>query len=173
MNKLLPYIKFLLFWSIIGSIGCVPTYPQLNGSHRMFIPLPPIEPRPQFILDVEPEENSSTDFRQYKDKNHFNNNICIELDLWHIAQSGDTLSSGEMALRSDLLVNRREMPLDSELMVATLTIFEIDGQETQISGPVTLCWEAQIPPGLHLAHLTIKQTDGNVLSYRWNFIISK
>lgn len=173
MSRLSPCIKYLLFLSIIGLASCVPTHPQLAGSPRRIEPLRPLEPRPGFILDVEPDESSITDFKRYRDESHFNNEICVEVDLWHIVQAGDDLPDDGFVSRSTLLVNEQKVILESALMVATLTRFEIDGQETSISGPVTLCWKAELTPGLHAAHLAIKQTDGNVLSYRWNFMISK
>lgn len=173
MDRLSLHIKYLIFLVIAGLAGCTPPHPQLNGSHRIFDPLLSVELRPRFILSIEPEENSVTALRQYRDEEYFNNSICIEPNFRYIAQAGDSLLNNEVPMRSNLLVDDQEVPLDSIVEMTVLTILEIDGQEAQIPGPTTLCWKTQVSPGLHLAHLTIKQTDGNILSYRWHFIISK
>lgn len=135
-------------------------------------PLPTNMPRPGFVGEVLPEEGSILSLKEYHET--FGGQITVEINWMHVARPGDDLTDAGNYNE----VKSTTMYLDSEpinmVSASGLTIlskFELEGQPTQIGGPSTFSWAADLTPGIHWLELTVTQTDGHLLSYSWYITI--
>lgn len=157
-----------------------------------FMERQPVQPRPNFIQAVSPEEYtivpvdlynySPSDIKVVKSatgdpKDGYQSTICLRLSGEPLAQEGDDLTKdGEMGKRMGLYVNDVQMKITNSVQagvpVITMPKDPNEIQTSWIEGD-DYCWKAPLRPGEHKVVFTFRQTSGNLLEYIWYFEISE
>lgn len=152
--------------------------------------IPPLQPRPEYIAQVSPEEYSIVPQSIYNGENTdgypdfrtadaplefgYQSSICIRLLLSPLVQAGDVFLDNEFIYeRMGFWVDSEAMPLAPYVVQKGLPVIDpatnqlgwIDGDDH--------CWLANLEVGKHEVLFRFHQTSGTIQEYSWYFEISE
>ena len=148
--------------------------------------LPTLQPRPEFIIRVSPEESSRVPWWVYKGefvkvigfhqaKDGFASMVCVEPHLEALVQDGDHFISNTVDERMELIVDGIPRSSTTGLVRGSRAykLKDLESREVLSSCPsfYSLCWSAPVGRGIHQVTFRFRQTSGDVQEYAWQFEI--
>ncbi|MCA9932428.1 MAG: hypothetical protein KC415_00785 [Anaerolineales bacterium] len=155
-------------------------------------PLPTIQPKPDFVLEVSPPESMSIPYGIYRFQHPdiiayglvdledawnygYKSEICVDVDLGELVQPGDNLAlDDDTRERFQLIVDGNIILVEGSrgysggvLVLDSLTDFE-----TTWGTYTIFCWFAPLEPGTHEVTLKFQQTSGDIQAYSWQFALT-
>jgi len=181
------HLKCLIILLLLGLSGCMS-----NTATNMPTPLPIIQERPNFVLDVAPREglilttNMFEAIPDQKDEIVFDEMLLTEfenisaykslvcLNVDNIAEGGDDfMQPSEIASRVTMYIDDLEIEniYVGSLSFEAIRVVDTNGQVLmQGVEPKSICGKAHpLGAGVHEALFQFRQTSGNILEYRWLF----
>jgi hypothetical protein len=173
---------------VLGLSGCMS-----NTATNMPTPLPIIQERPNFVLDVAPREGmilTTNMFEaipdpkdgiivfderlltEFENISAYRSLVCLNVD--NIAEVGDDFSeSSEIVSRVTMYVDNQKIENihAAGLYLTAIQVVDTNGQVLmQGIGPKSICGKAHpLGVGVHEVLFQFRQTSGNILEYRWLF----
>lgn len=150
----------------------------------------PLQPRPEYIDRVSPEEYSIVPQDIYNGQPPggyfvpllsvpplyygYQSSICIKLLLSPLVQSGDIFLDDEsINERIELLVDSEVVPLNLNVLHFGLPVIDPATNRLGWINGDDYCWLANLEVGKHDILFRFHQTSGAVQEYRWYFEISE
>lgn len=175
-------MRWLIVWGWVCLAACLShNQDELAANHlntareaNTITPFPTSMPRPGFVSEVFPEEGSILSPKEYRET--FGSQITVVINWMQVARPGDDLTdTGNYNEVKSTFMHLDGKPINmvSASGLAILSRFELEGQPTQVGGPSTFSWAADLTHGIHWLELSVAQTDGHLLSYSWYIAISE
>jgi len=148
--------------------------------------LPTLQPRPEFIVRVSPEESSRVPWWVYKGEfeqgpgfrdaeEGFASMVCIEPDLGALVQDGDHFIADTIDERMELIVDGIPRSSTTGLVRGSIVdnLKDLESREVLSTFPgfYNLCWSAPVGRGIHQVTFRFRQTSGDIQEYVWQFEI--
>lgn len=181
------HIKRLIILLVLGLSGCMS-----NTATNIPTPLPIIQERPNFVLDVVPREGlilTTNIFEaipdpkddilademlltEFENISAYNSLVCLKVD--NIAEIGDDfMESSEIVSRVTMYIDDLEIEniYAGSLSLQAIRVVDTNGQVLmQGVEPKSICGKAHpLGAGVHEVLFQFHQTSGNILEYRWLF----
>ena len=163
--------------------------PTLSPDDVTWVPLPTIQPRPEFIVDISPPESSTIPWEYFRYEHPeirlygfidlesgfsmgYGSRICVNIDLGEVVQSGDDLNISSAQARMQLrLVGTDIVPEQAGGLSGLLENYSTLKDATWESFTI-YCWQVPLGAGTHTLNLQFRQTSGSILEYTWQFALS-
>lgn len=186
-RQVLQVTRYLLLFLLSTlEIGCL----SLNGSSSQGdlsnVSVPTSEPKPEFVRRVSPAESVRIPLNVYQSEvpnnigfsdslGAYNSNICVEIGLVGLLQSGDRFTEIEVVVdRMDMFVDGQRLMEIHSMFGASEYVYEwADGYTKAWSSPLTFCWRDPLDAGLHEVRFQFRQTSGDIQSYTWYFLLTE
>jgi hypothetical protein len=150
-------------------------------------PTATIQPRPDFIRAVGPEESSVVPLRVYRAgggtivlqvrsaETGYASSICVEPAIGYLLQAGDFFHTADSVLeRIEFQVDGIERPVDQWWDGEVAHEMVQDGRiVASFGGPYVFCWKAPVGVGTHLVSFRFRQSSGDIQEYSWAFAVTQ
>lgn len=182
------HIKRLIILLVLGLSSCMP-----NTASNMPTPLPIIQERPNFVLDVAPREGlilttsmfEAIPYRkgeiaidemlltEFENISAYKSLVCLKVD--NIAEIGDDFTEpSEIVSRVAMYIDDLEIEniYAGSLSFEAIRVVDVNNGQVLMQGvgPKSICGKAHpLSAGVHEVLFQFRQTSGNILEYRWLF----
>lgn len=178
-KRLFPII-FLLISS------CLP-----EGTNNTSNPLPTLEPRPKYILEIAPSESEVIPIQMFEAKSNepgvaadiwddidaYGSQICLKVETSILAQEGDNfIQDSTVRDRVTIAIDDQEIKdvFVNSILLQGIHVVDADGQYIKMGvEPKLICGYADIGVGAHEVLFQFRQTSGDILEYRWSFTLEE
>jgi hypothetical protein len=153
-----------------------PTPTELMSNQMTVVATVPYLPRPLYILDVYPAEESHTGLIEFEENTYdlfSSNSVCVDFTVGAVVlEPGDDWDGEKITESISLQVNAEYIadPIIIGLLTLWTRVFE-DGQEANYGGPYVACWPIEAETGRKEATFQIWKTSGELLEYSWYFYL--
>lgn len=178
-------IKKWLFFLLLGLVSCVP-----GNFTTALTPLPTLQPKPEFVLEVVPRESQVLPLTVYRGEIYkggqgyselaladwdkisgYNSEICLKID--GVDQVGDDFT------QPSTITNRVSMQVDRVEVIdiygglvslEAVRVVDTNGQVLMRGvGTKVVCGIVALDVGVHKVQFQFRQTSGTILEYEWLF----
>lgn len=182
-------IKKWFSFLLLGLVSCVPGNLTTDPT-----PLPTLQPKPEFVLEVVPKESQALPLTVYRgeiDKGEqgytelamaawdklsgYNSEICVKID--GVEQIGDDFT------QPSTITNRVSMQVDGIEIIdiygglvslEAISVVDTNGQVLMRGvGAKVACGIVALDVGVHMVQFQFRQTSGNILEYQWQFVLTE